>query len=79
MVDEKLEYSKARAAMQKMQLGMGNIQGTIHMPVGIKTLQLIKHFRRNLIPLLHWPYTLVRVQIATHNKYLPTIIWYEQR
>ena len=30
---------------------------TTHMHVGIKTLQLIKHFRRNLVPLFHWPYT----------------------
>ena len=40
-----------------MQLAMGNILATIHMPVGIKTLLLIKYLRRNLVPLLHWPYT----------------------
>ena len=52
-----------------MQLGMRNILGTIDMPVGIKTLQSIKHFRKNLIPLVHWPYTQVRVKHATHDKY----------
>ena len=40
-----------------MQLAMGNILATIRMPVGIKTMLLIKYFRRNLVPLLHWPYT----------------------
>ena len=40
-----------------MQLAMGNIPATIHMPVGIKTLLLIKYLRRNLVPLLRWPYT----------------------
>ena len=57
-----------------MQLGMGNILAMIHVPVGIKALQLIKHFRKKLIPLLHWPYTQVRVKLATHNKYLPTMV-----
>ena len=41
MVDKKLEYSQARGN-EKMQLAMGNILATIHMPVGIKTLLLIK-------------------------------------
>ena len=40
-----------------MQLAMGNILATICMPVGIKTMLLIKYLRRNLVPLLHWPYT----------------------
>ena len=55
MVDKKMEYSKARGN-EKMQLGMGNIIAKIHMPAGIKTLQLIKQLRRNLVPPLHWPY-----------------------
>ena len=55
MAEKKLEYSKA-TGNEKMQLGMGNILAMIHMLVGIKTLQLIKHLRRNLVPLLHWPY-----------------------
>ena len=40
---------------EKMQLGMGNLLATILMPIGIKTLELIQHFRRNLVPLLQWP------------------------
>ena len=52
MVDKKLEYSKARGN-EKMQLGMGDILiATIHIPVEIKTLQLIKHWRRNLVSAL---------------------------
>ena len=39
-----------------MQLGMGHLLATFLMPTGIKALELIKHLRRNLVPLLHWPY-----------------------
>ena len=52
---QKMKYLKVRRNA-KMQLGKGNILAMIHMPVGIKTLQLIKHLRRHLVPLLHWPY-----------------------
>ena len=55
MVDKKLEYSKA-SGNEKMHLVIGSILATIHMPFKIKTLQLIKHLRRNLVPFLHWPY-----------------------
>ena len=46
---------KSERGNDKLQLGMGNHLATILMPVEIKTLQLIKHLRRNLVPLLHWP------------------------
>ena len=68
MVDKKLQYSKARGN-EKMQVGTGNILATIHKPVGIKTLKLIKHLRRNLVPLPHLPYAGHR-KFAAHKKYL---------
>ena len=46
----------------KMQLGIGNHLATIPMPIELKTLQLIKHLRRNLVPLLR-----VRVKLATYK------------
>lgn len=45
-----------------MQLGIGNHLATIPMPIELKTLQLIKHLRRNLVPLLR-----VRVKLATYK------------
>ena len=69
MVDKKLEYSKARGN-EKMQLGMGDILiATIHMPVEIKTLQLIKHWRRNLVPYAGQSITCYPQEVPSYTMY----------
>ena len=50
-----------------MQLAIGNILATIHMPAGIKALLLIRYLRRNLVSLLHWPYAAQSIYIYTYN------------
>ena len=51
-----MEYGRQNTGIVESERKMGNILATIRIPIGIKTLQLIKHLRRNLVPLLRWPY-----------------------
>ena len=51
-----MEYGRQNTGIVESKRKMGNILSAIRIPIGIKTLQLIKQLRRNLVPLLRWTY-----------------------